>query len=108
MRKYSGVPMDQALDKEYNKKAKDVGVIIGMTRIEESVAKWWDLIKHEKDAFTNFMDNVVGYNQADEYSLHREFSQTATLNHDVESMEKYITKNCDIAKPGKLTNISSG
>ena len=101
--------MDQALEKEYNKKAKDVGGIIGMTRREESVAKW-NLIKHEKGAFTNFMDSVVGYNQSDEYSLHHEFSRTTTVNDhkDVEAMADYITKNCDVLKPGKLTNISSG
>ena len=99
--KYSCVPMDQALEKEYNKKAKDVGGIIGMACREESVAKW-NLIKHEKGAFTNFIDKVVGYNQVDEYSLHHEFSRTTTLNdhRDVELMVEYVTKNCDIPKPG--------
>ena len=46
-RRGSGMPMDQALEKEYNKKAKGPGGIIGVTSKEESVAKW-NLIKHEK------------------------------------------------------------
>ena len=50
---------DQAHQKEYNKKAKDEGGIIGMTRRQESIAKW-NVIEYERDAFTNFVDNNVG------------------------------------------------
>ena len=108
-RKYSGMPMDQALEKEYNKKAKDAGGIIGITRREESVAKW-NLIKHEKGAFTKFIDDMVDYTHSDEYSLHHEFSHTVTKNDhkDVEAMSEYISNNCDLLKPGQLTNISTG
>ena len=31
-----------------------------------------------------------------------------TNHRDVESMSEYISKNCDILKPGKLSNISTG
>ena len=109
LRKYSGMPMDQALEKEYNKKAKDVGGIIGVTRREESVARW-NLIKHEKGTFTKFMADMVDLSHSDEYSLHHEFSHTVTMkdHKDVEAMAKYISNNCDLRKPGKLTNISNG
>ena len=46
-RKSSGMPIDQALEKEYNKPAKGPGGVIGITRKKESVAKW-NLLKHEK------------------------------------------------------------
>ena len=39
LRRGSGVPMDQALEKEYNKTDKGPGVIIGVTRQKECVAK---------------------------------------------------------------------
>ena len=42
----SAVPIDQALEKAYNKPAKGPGGIIGYTRRKESVAKW-NLIQHE-------------------------------------------------------------
>ena len=38
-RKFSAAPVDQALEKEYNKKAKRSGGIIGFTRKTEGVAK---------------------------------------------------------------------
>ena len=38
-RKGSRVPMDQALEKEYNKPAKGPGGVIGITRKKERVAK---------------------------------------------------------------------
>ena len=105
-RRSSGMPMDQALEKEYNKKAKGPGGIIGITRQKESVAKW-NLIKHEKKAYTNFIDEFCGLNQLDEYSLHHEFSSTFTKkdNHDVEVMKGYIETNCNLMKAGKLSNM---
>ena len=42
--KGSAVPMDQALEKAYNKPAKAAGRIIGVTRRKEAVCKW-NLIK---------------------------------------------------------------
>ena len=65
--------MDQALEKEYNKKAKGPGGIIGVTRQKESVAKW-NIIKHEKRKYTKFLVALCDYEKLDEYSLHHEFS----------------------------------
>ena len=108
-RQASGMPMDQALEKEYNKTAKGPGGVIGITRQKESVAKW-NLIKHEKKGFTNFIDNLCGLNTLDEYSLHHEFSSTVTKkdNHDVEVMKEYIEANCNLVKVGKLSNMVTG
>ena len=50
LRRGSGVPMDQALEKEYNKAAKGAGGIIGITRKKESVAKC-NIVKHEKNIY---------------------------------------------------------
>ena len=108
-RKGSGMPMDQALEKEYNKKPKDPVGIIGITRREESVAKW-NLMRHERGAYVKFIDDVSDYTHSNEYSLHHEFSTTVTTNdhRDVETMAAYIAKSCDILKKGKLSNISTG
>ena len=46
-RKCSAVPMDQALEKAYNKPAKSSAGIIGFTRRKETVCRC-NLIKHEK------------------------------------------------------------
>ena len=91
--------MDQALEKEYNKNAKDPGGTIGITRREESVAKW-NLMRHERGAYVKMIDDVSDYNHSDEYSLHHEFSRTVTTNdhRDVETMAAYIAKSCDILK----------
>ena len=40
LRRGSGIPMDQALEKQYNKPAKGQSGIIGMTRRKEAVCKW--------------------------------------------------------------------
>ena len=48
-RKWSVIPVDQALEKKYNKNAKGSGRINGFTREKEVVAKW-TIIKHEKNA----------------------------------------------------------
>ena len=46
-RKCSAVPMDQALEKEYNKVAKWNGWVIGFSKQKGTVAKW-NLTKCEK------------------------------------------------------------
>ena len=43
--KGSAIPMDQALESQYNKQAKSFSGIIGITRTKEAVCEW-DLIKH--------------------------------------------------------------
>lgn len=108
-RRFSGMPMDQALEKEYNKKAKGPGGIIGITRQKESVAKW-NLMKHEKMYYTKFIDDICDISQTDEYSLHHEFSETFTKKdqEDVEVMKEFVASRCDLMKAGKLSNMISG
>ena len=48
-RKCSVIPVDRALEKEYNKNAKGKGSIIGFAIEKEAVAKW-NIIKHKKNA----------------------------------------------------------
>ena len=50
----SAVPVDQALEKEYNKPAKSQSGIIGITRRKGAVCKW-KLIKHEKAKYRKFL-----------------------------------------------------
>ena len=74
-RKCSAVPIDQALEKEYNKVAKGKGGIIGFTKQKDTVAKW-NLIKHEKAQYFKNLQVICGLAQYDEYSLHHEFSES--------------------------------
>ena len=76
-RKGSAAPIDQALEKSYNKPAKGPGGIIGFTRRKESVAKW-NLVQHEKANFTTFIDNVCDLSDQDEFTIHYEFSKVKT------------------------------
>ena len=69
--------MDQALEKAYNKPAKDHSGIIGITRKKEAVAKW-SIIKHEKEQFTDLLYNLCSLDTDGEYSLHHEFSTAVT------------------------------
>ena len=81
----SGVPIDQALEEEYNKKANG---IIGVTRQKESVAKW-NLVEHEKSKYRQFIDDLCKIEQEDEYSLQHEFSQAVTKKDEgVELMKE--------------------
>ena len=73
-RKGSAVPMDQALEKAYNKPAKSSAGIIGFTRRKEAVCKW-NLIKHEKEKYRSFLYDVCQMRDDDEYSLHYEYSE---------------------------------
>ena len=73
----SAVPIDQALEKAYNKPAKGPGGIIGYTRRKESVAKW-NLIQHEKAGYTKFLDDICEHVCSSEFSLHHGFSQAQT------------------------------
>ena len=50
----SGVPLDQALEKEYNKYRKGPSGIIGYTRRKGSNLKW-NTIHQEKQQFTDFL-----------------------------------------------------
>jgi hypothetical protein len=112
LRRGSGVPMDQALEKEYNKPAKGKGGIIGITRQKETVAKW-NIIKHEKSQYTKYVRELCCINENDEYSYHHKFAQTKTETDDacVEFVYNYISQRTnpfDISSTCKVTNIVTG
>ena len=56
-RKGSGIPMNQALEKQYNKPGKGPLGIIGFTRRKEAVCKW-NIIKHEKFLYTQALSKI--------------------------------------------------
>ena len=66
-RRGSAVPMDQALEKAFNKPSKGPSGIIGISRQKEAVAKW-SLIKQEKMMYTSTLTDLTGLNEASEYS----------------------------------------
>ena len=82
----SGVPLDQALDKKYNKYAKRSSVIIGYTRRKESVLKW-NIIHRKKRHLTGLLYDICCANVKNEYSLHHGISD-ATIEAD----EIYVTR----------------
>ena len=90
-RKGSAVLMNQALEKAYNKPAKSSAGIIGFTRRKEAVCKW-NLIKHEKAKYQNFMNTVSCVDEDDKYSLHYEFSDRITKadKHSVAALMKSL------------------
>ena len=90
-RKGSLVPMDQALEKAYNKPGKSSAGIIDFTQRKEAVCKW-TLIKHEKAKYINFMNTVCHMDEDDKYSLHYEFSDRITKagTHNVAALIKSL------------------
>ena len=112
LRKGSGLQVDQALEKEYNKPAKGPSGIIGFTRRKEAVLKW-DLIKHEKTKYRKFLYSTCFMNEYDEYNLHHEFSPTITET-DIKSVsliKEYILQRgnpFNLDKPQPFINITSG
>ena len=76
-RSASAVPMDEALEKAYNKPAKGQSGIIGFSRHKEAVCKW-NIIKHEKANYTSFLCHWCSVDDNDEYSLHNEFFKSIT------------------------------
>ena len=74
MRKCSAIPVDLALEKEYNKNGKGKGGIIGFTREKEVVAKW-NIIKHEKMPYFKFLSDLCKLSSESEYSLHHSNQQ---------------------------------
>lgn len=73
----SSLPQDQFLEKAYNRPAKVAGGIIGMTRRKENVAKW-ELNKHEKDKYIDFLTIQTKTSDENEFSVHYEFSPSVT------------------------------
>ena len=108
----SGVPMDQALGKEYDKPAKGQGGIICISRRKEAVAQW-NIIKHEKSKFTKHLRELCCLNKDNEYTVHHEFSQTLTEG-DEEYVEQIVTYTAERNNPfdtsitTKVTNIVTG
>ena len=77
--KCSAVGMDMALEKVYNKPAKSIGGIIGMTSRKEAVA-YRNWLKHEKNLHVaNMLEwvNLSASNDKDsELNLHHEFNDS--------------------------------
>ena len=104
--------IDQALEKAYNKPAKSSSGIIGFTRRKEAVCKW-NLIKHEKAKYKNFLYDVCNLDDNDEYSLHHEFSGRIT-KADTTSVAALMKNICqrgnpfDLSNPRGVMNIATG
>ena len=98
----SGVPMDQALEKAYNKPAKGPSGIIGVSRKKESVCKW-NIIMHEKSQYTNFLQNLCCLKDDNEYSLHHEFSD-ATTEADERCVKQTFEYMMQRGKPFEISN----
>ena len=76
--KCSAIHFDQALEKEYNKNVKGSDGIVGFTREQEVAAKW-NIIKHEKMQYFNFLNDLCNLSINSEYSLHHGFSPAAIV-----------------------------
>ena len=83
--------MDQALERAYNKPEKSSASIIAFTRRKEVVYKW-NLIKHAKAKYRNFMNTVCHMDEDDEYSLHYKFSDRITKadKHSIAALMKSV------------------
>ena len=106
-RRFSSVALDQALEQHYNKPAKGLGGVIGITRRKYAVTKH-DLISHEKESLTNFLRTYCGLDEDDEHALHHEFSKSLTIQDQqcVTKMLLYLlergnpfleTEQCDLS-----------
>ena len=108
----SGVPLDQALEKEYNKPAKGQGGIIRISRRKEAVAQW-NITKHEKAKFTKHLHELCSLNDEGEYTLQHEFSQSL-IEADEEcevQIGNYIARRnnpFDTSSVTKFTNLVTG
>ena len=110
-RKGSGIPMDQALEKQYNKPAKGPSGVIGFTRRKEAVCKW-NIIKHEKFLYNESLSRICQLETGDQYTLHHEFSESATKmeTEAVIKMTEFINErgNPFDASSTEMKNLSSG
>ena len=80
--------MNQALEKQYNKTpAKGPSGIIRFTRCKEVCQ--WNIIKHEKFLYSKALSEICQLKTEDQYSLHHESSETATLE-EREAVAKMI------------------
>ena len=111
-RKGSGMSMDQALEKAYNKVSKGPGGVIGITKNKSAIARW-NIIKHDKMLITQYLRDVCGLCDGDETSLHHEFSFNLTLDEEqhISEVARYIEDRLNPFKPsvdGKIVNIVTG
>ena len=85
----SGVPLDQALEKEYNRSAKSSCRIVGFIRRKESVLKW-NIIQHKKGQF--ILNDICCLDDESEYFLYHEIlhAKTETDEKCVSQLENYI------------------
>ena len=65
----SGIPMDQTLEKQYNKLTKSSSGVIGFTRRKEAVCRW-NIIKHEKHQCSEVLSKICHYNPEDAYIVY--------------------------------------
>ena len=109
-RKTIAIPMDQALEKEYNKVAKGGGGIIVITRREKAVAQW-NLLKHEKVQYLRFLQ-LCDIDENGEYNLHHEFSKSKAESDEkrIGQIPSFILdgQNPFDVKSTKLRNLVTG
>ena len=107
--KASGVLMNQALEKPYNKSAKSNSGIVGISRRKDAVCRW-NTIKHEKAKFKNFQQEYCCFSEYDEYVLHHDCSTSTTVTDEkcVNAVIEYVNKHgnpFDRENSNELTNI---
>ena len=90
MRKSIGVPIDQALEKAYNKPAKGPGYdrISKKKRMGDKMD-----LKNTRKVNTPNLLMTCDYTDQHEYSLHHEFSDTITA-----AEEKSIQTKCEVLR----------
>ena len=108
----SAVPIDQTLERAYNKQAKSYAGIIGFIQTKETAWKW-NLTKHEKVKYWNFINTVCQMDEDDEYSLHYEFSDRITKadKHSVAALMKNVLqqgKAFNLKQPKGIMNNATG
>ena len=109
--KFSSIPLDQALEMQYNKPAKSQSGIVGITRKKEAVNKW-NILRHEKLQYTQFLEQMCNMSSNDEYSLHHEFSPSITENdcEAVLNIIDYINEHVNLIRidENTLVNLATG
>ena len=78
----SGVPLDQALEKEYIKSSKGSSKIIRYIQRKANMPKW-NILHHEKRQFTDFLYDICCLKSDSKYSLHHEISDATTEADEV-------------------------
>ena len=83
----NGVPLDQVLEKEYNKSTKGPSAVIGYTQRKESVRKW-NIIRDSS------LYSTCSLNDKGEHSFYYEISEAATEADEicVSHPENYISQ----------------